>query len=1442
MSSQNVTRKLPAVPLPAAPFSTTPDGWTRTAFTEAGMHEFVPKQETSFLYIVAVGGGGGGYAENDDNLDGGNGGETSVVSANHGLELVRVLGGAGATKSARGVSSKLNQEARSNWLSNLVQPSIGHGTNGSTVNQNSAAGGNSHGAGAPSFPLPSKGQTGTNNDSPIANFSLSRSWPGYAGSTPRQATKKMLAGSRITFNYTVTNVNTTVFFQFLVNGVLQHKRENTSSYTGSFSYTVPSDGDYTFTWELYQKYQLVVSGTATLSVSSVAVTGNNNIIYYPQTRGGAGGDYAHGAFLPEVLTVNVGAAGVGSGTNFAIPPEAFGGDYGGGGTSGADGASGAVFIFEYSGPVPEEPLDTFALDHFNTAGEPGGVLRTSYFGGAVGTVKTVRHYLRPSTKTVIALLVGGGGGHNTNYGNVAAQAPSAKLIAENFQIVAGGGTANRAYSYTYWESRCSYNSQTQTWSGCNRTGYSYYNGIGGQVDSDLPVLVKRESVHNSGAAVPNIGLVNSYGQGAVRQNTSWHHGGDGAYALVSFGGYEDQQYFDLEIPGGGVGANGNGYPGAIYIFEAESWTGFNTQSVLDILQNSPLGDNNVTQSAVLVLEDRGDANNNVTQTALLTIEDRGEAPNNVTQNTMLVTRKLGNTSTLVSESRLDVAYADSMSPVRASLSAEELLIESDVPKIRASSNIESILHAADTPKILTSASIESALLESAISRLNASSVLQEMLLQSDAARVRASASIASVLTEDFDPTVMPSQNTKLVLLRLNKTIIYLMDFGVVRYPEKGKLYDSQVCTVEGVEDTITLQLEGYLPEGSTIFLNGEDVGRSVVAKNGDMIQLRSGTTNWYDSRITLYGYVTRDDQVIREYAGFWTMLQADLSAAKHAWLGILSLYTGVLKAVTRPFGVQYKISKSIANVKGVQQIPSVSIAKTMPVALTPARGIANLVSVGTVPEKLAPHSVDFTPTVELADYKTAAYDYGATAYKQTVLDFPVGQETTKALSAIADVALSPETSLKHTTNFAVSADVALANHEYVGTSGMKTSALSDTVLGIFRERELAKIPVTFLLFGLQTKAAFAKKAFLGYKEKAQNVFGIPHRYTINPDHGEAHQDFAGFSKGMVSDTYLKMFAFYKTEGNHTPFTGIYVNAYGGAEPTQQYAEPLGNAGVLNRPGVEKQTYAPALNQLYPDFRQYAEIRIQLEPILRTQPRAEFFLDDFIRTETNAGTFTLGDFEFAKALVAKSNKEVTSFSPSNYQGAEWTFTYRPDKEPLPVDRDFKQSGTQSSAGGEFGYTLGSGYLAETASYAWVFYEARNIGTNVSEYERSGVTIVQISARFDKSSVKATYFRYSATGQFFNRTLVPYGYALAAANIGKFRVTPVVRQPGKNRISSAKYYMGFSTKAEVEEFTKNFFMPKLQNKLDGYIYRVGTTDTLVCEVRGANMPIAWLMHGG
>ncbi len=1442
MSSQNVTRKLPAIPLPAAPFSTTPDGWTRTAFTEAGMYEFVPKQETSFLYIVAIGGGGGGYAENDDNLDGGNGGETSVVSANHGLELVRVLGGAGATKLARGLSNKLTQEARSNWLSNLVQPSIGHGTNGSTVNQNAAAGGNSHGAGAASFTLPSKGQTGTDNNSPIANFNLSRSWPGYAGSTPRQATKKMLAGSRISFNYTVTNVNTTVYFQFLVNGVLHHKRENVSSYTGSFSYTIPADGDYTFTWELYQRYQLAVSGTATLSVSSVTVTGNNNIIYYPQTRGGAGGDYAHGAFLPESLTVNVGAGGLGSGANFYTPPEAVGNNYGGGGTAGASGANGAVFIFEYSGTIPEEPLDTFALDHFNIANEPIGVLRTSYFGGAVGTVKTVRHYLRPSTKTVIALLVGGGGGHNTNYSNVTNQAPSAKLIAENFQIVAGGGSSNRAYSYTYWDSKCSYNSQTQTWSGCNRTGYTYYNGLGGQVDSDLPTLVKRENVHNNGAPLPNIGLVNSYGQGAARQNTAWHHGGDGAYALVSFGGYEDQQYFDLEIPGGGVGANGNGYPGAIYIFEAESWTGFNTQSVLDILQNSPLGDNNVTQTAMLLLEDRGDAPNNVTQNAFLVLEDRGEAPNNVTQNSLLVTKKLGNKSTYISESRLDVAYADSISNIRTSIAAEELLIEADVPKIRASANIESILHEADTPKIFTSAAIESALLESAISRVSVGSSLQEILLQSDAARMRASASIASVLTEDFDPTVMPSQNTKLVLLRLNKTIIYLMDFGVVRYPEKGKLYDSQICTVEGVEDTITLQLEGHLPEGSTIFLNGEDVGRSVVARNGDNIQLRSGTTNWYDSRITLYGYVTRDDQVIREYAGFWTMLQADLSAAKHAWLGILSLYTGVLKAVTRPFGVQYKISKSIASVKGVQQIPSVSRANTLPVQLTPDLQIANLAGVETVPEKIAHNTVEFSPTIELADYKTAAYDYSAEAYKQTVLDFPVSQGTIQALSAIADVALSPKTSLKHTVKFAASSDATKANNEYVNTAGIKSSALSGTVAGIFRERELAKIPVTFLLFGLQTKAAFAKKNFLGYKEKPQNIFGIPHRYTINPKHGESHQDFAGFSKGMVSDTYLRMFDFYKAEGNFTPFKGIYVNAYGGAEHTNQYAEPLGNAGILNAPGVEKQTYAPVLIQLYPDFRQYAEIRIQLEPVLRTQPRAEFFLDDFIRTETNAGTFTLDDFEFAKALVVKANKQVTSFSPSNYQGMEWTFAYRPDKEPLPVERGYKQSGTQSSAGGEFGYTLGSGYLAETVGYAWVFYEARNIGTNISEYERSGVTVVNISARFDKSSVKSTYFRYSATWQFFNRTLVPYGYALAAANIGKFRVTPVLRQPGKNRISSAKYYMGFSTKAEVEEFTKNFFMPKLQNKLDGYIYRVGTTDTLVCEVRGANMPIAWLMHGG
>lgn len=69
-----------------------------------------------------------------------------------------------------------------------------------------------------------------------------------------------------------------------------------------------------------------------------------------------------------------------------------------------------------------------------------------------------------------------------------------------------------------------------------------------------------------------------------------------------------------------------------------------------------------------------------------------------------------------------------------------------------------------------------------------------------------------------------------------------------------------------------------------------------------------------------------------------------------------------------------------------------------------------------------------------------------------------------------------------------------------------------------------------------------------------------------------------------------------------------------------------------------------------------------------------------------------------------------------------------------------------------------------------------------------------------------------------------------------------QAGKNRIDKAKYYMGFTTQAEVNAFIVNFLKPTTKLKLDGYVYRVGIDETLVCEIRGPNMPLAWLMRGG
>lgn len=103
-----------------------------------------------------------------------------------------------------------------------------------------------------------------------------------------------------------------------------------------------------------------------------------------------------------------------------------------------------------------------------------------------------------------------------------------------------------------------------------------------------------------------------------------------------------------------------------------------------------------------------------------------------------------------------------------------------------------------------------------------------------------------------------------------------LDFGILRNPVKNQLYESQTGTATLVKPNSYIQLEGLLPEGTTLFVNGVATGLSAPLVTGDEVYVYGGVTNYFQSVIILYVYSTVNGEVSREQAGQWTIVQPEL--------------------------------------------------------------------------------------------------------------------------------------------------------------------------------------------------------------------------------------------------------------------------------------------------------------------------------------------------------------------------------------------------------------------------------------------------------------------------------------------------------------------------------------------------------------------------------------
>lgn len=589
----------------------------------------------------------------------------------------------------------------------------------------------------------------------------------------------------------------------------------------------------------------------------------------------------------------------------------------------------------------------------------------------------------------------------------------------------------------------------------------------------------------------------------------------------------------------------------------------------------------------------------------------------------------------------------------------------------------------------------------------------DVVTPAERGNTRVSQSLQSVLIESDPIDQYVSQVAAIVLVREIPTLLDRMDFGVMRYPEKYTLYDSDIKTVSGIGGgSLRIQLEGDLPEGSTLIINGEDIQTlTAIVQDGDTIQLRSGVLNYFITRHTVYAYISRGDQIVREIAGWWSILQADLAPRKRATIGVLGKYVGMLLSKAgSAFGKQTWKKDANSTVLAPKQS---------------ARKAATTGVIGPKQSALKTEALDAIGAVQVP-VKAAG--------RANTFD-SAGTRVAKQHPVLIDVRSFIRASVQ---------TIVWKNDLWIN-SGTPKSA-------IWKQGWQASVGPTFASAEVRYRASVspgASKTGIAAEVGAKGGQANADQKYTNAFAGGA--EFWTMLEFQVSAEQASIFA--RTAYVYAPT--VVFSAIELVEWTTQERD--------------KVTYYS------PEWKKVEELAdVKSTPVWHTPPK---------------------DF----GIVAKAIEAVGAVAAHIHLWGknDWTVNHA---HPTPGrDREFAtiQYGAGSGAKQEWLHRVNSQMLSPKSAYAVV--------------KR-------------------------------NATLIPVGYRVAKANATLFNMKPMLYQAGKNKISAAKYYMGFTTQAEVNAFIVNFLKPTTKTKLDGYVYRVGTDDTLVCEVRGPNMPIAWLMHGG
>jgi hypothetical protein len=304
-------------------------------------------------------------------------------------------------------------------------------------------------------------------------------------------------------------------------------------------------------------------------------------------------------------------------------------------------------------------------------------------------------------------------------------------------------------------------------------------------------------------------------------NTSVIAGGYGSGGQSSY----------LSIAGGGCGGYG------LVIIPASAFPADRTLSLL-------LGNTGTSASpgAIFLFETETENSPFITQLTESILRKEANAATAITQSAEQILLKNTNAATTVSQSVEQIIYKESESTNNLQVSHANIafVVDADDPATAISQAAESVLIRSGPAQTLVTQSTEQVFMRTA--------------------------------TLPFRITQMAE-----LVFAAELPSIFWLNFGTIQYPLVKKFYDSQIGRATSVQPGAYIQLESPHLEGTTLVVNGVEVGLSSPIANNDQVLIRGGITNFYQTEMNVYTYYTKNGTIARELVGQWKFTREPLT-------------------------------------------------------------------------------------------------------------------------------------------------------------------------------------------------------------------------------------------------------------------------------------------------------------------------------------------------------------------------------------------------------------------------------------------------------------------------------------------------------------------------------------------------------------------------------------